>query len=392
MGSKKISGNERYMLKGSLKKNGFDRWRLVTSGFNKMTGEERTFLIEFYVVNPALSPNDVVLGFKSRKAHSAADLQYALAGTQSATNMQVEKYVQPSFVMVKAAMLGLGGKQVNAYFPSSSLEIGKNDFIIKVAAGRDEECFLSDNECYGSVAVSVSKLNEMPELLSQAGSLSWNLKFKKQISFSPDYRGKTIHWSSFGARTVFEGKVVLDGEEYLVTPKKSYGYIDKNWGKDFSSPFFHLSASNFTSLINGKSLDYSCLAVQGVYNEKLSVLASLEDNKIEFHADSHKKYSINFECTEMPEDDDGVKLHWTVSVHDRKRVLDIDIFCNISEMFIRDYESPEGGRKLLKVLGGGTGTGEMRLYKKIKKNLELIEYVRIANCICEYGNIDLPEK
>ena len=295
MGLKKINGNERYMLKGSLRKNGFDRWRLVTSGFNKTTGEERTFLIEFYVVNPALSPKEVVLGFKSRKAQSAADLQYALAGTQAAINIQSEKYVQPSFVMVKAGVLGRGGKQINAYFPCSSLQVGKNDFIVKVSSGTDEECFLSDGECYGSVSVSQAQLNDMPELLSQAGLMAWNLKFKKQISFSPDYKGKGIHWSSFGGRTVFEGKVLLDGEEYVVIPKKSYGYVDKNWGKDFTSPFFHLSASNFTSLINGKSLDCSCLAVQGVYNERLSVLSSIEGNKIEFHADSHKKYTISCE-------------------------------------------------------------------------------------------------
>ena len=81
MAVKKISRNERYMLKGALKRNGFDEWRIVTNGFNKTTGEEKTFLIEFYVVNPALSPDKCVLGFKSRNKKSASDLQYALAGT-----------------------------------------------------------------------------------------------------------------------------------------------------------------------------------------------------------------------------------------------------------------------------------------------------------------------
>ena len=59
-------------------------------------------------------------------------------------------------------------------------------------------------------------------------------------------------------------------------------------------------------------------------------------------------------------------------------------------MFVRDYESPAGGRKVLKLLGGGTGTGEIRLYKQIKKNLELIEHATVTNAVCEFGNIELP--
>ena len=58
--AKKMNGNERYMLKGSLKKNGYDSWRLVFSAFCDQTGEERTFFIEFFVINPALSPKECV--------------------------------------------------------------------------------------------------------------------------------------------------------------------------------------------------------------------------------------------------------------------------------------------------------------------------------------------
>ncbi|HAM78032.1 MAG TPA: hypothetical protein DCP61_02430 [Treponema sp.] len=391
MAVKKISRNERYMLKGALKRNGFDEWRIVTNGFNKTTGEEKTFLIEFYVVNPALSPDKCVLGFKSRNKKSASDLQYALAGTQAATTMQTEEFVQPSFAMVKAGMLSENGKQMNSYFPPNQLEFGKTDYLIKVGGASGEMCMLTDDATYGSVCVTSADLQEKPELLCQAGSMSWSLKFKKQIEFTPDYHGAGNHWACFGARTSFEGRIIFDGEEYVVMPKKSYGYIDKNWGKNFVSPVYHLNSSNFTSIINGKVMDHSCVAVQGVYNDKLSVLICLEGTKIEFHADKHKKYTITYECTEMPEDDEGVRLHWTVSIHDRKRVVDIDVFCNASAMFIRDYECPEGGRKLLKILGGGNGTGELKVFNKIKKNLELIEDVRIANVVCEYGNIEFPE-
>ena len=391
MAVKTVSRNERYMLRGALKKNGFDRWRLVTAGVDAVTGEERNFFIEFYVVNPGLSPDECVFGFKSRPAVSAEDLQYALAGTQAAQTLQSERFVQPSFVMVKAGLFAHGGKHINAYYPSSQLKSGHTDFILKVGGEGRESCELTDSSTYGSVSISDAELAVHPEYLCQAGRISWNLHFEKLIGFTPDYRGKGIHWASFGARTDVEGKIVVDGREYVVTREKSFGYVDKNWGKSFTTPFFHLNASDFTSIINGKKLENSCMAVQGVYNNALSVLTSIEGRSVEFHADRHRKYSIKYECTEMPEDEDGIQLHWSVSVNDRKRVVDIDIFCNTEDMFVRDYESPEGGRRVLKVLGGGTGHGELKVYNRIKKNLDLIEYVRIANAVCEYGSLDTPE-
>ena len=81
-------------------------------------------------------------------------------------------------------------------------------------------------------------------------------------------------------------------------------------------------------------------------------------------------------------------LHWSVSLNSKLWVIDIDIFCNTSEMFLRDYESPEGERKVMRVLGGSTGYGKICIYKKQKKALELIEQAEIKKCLCEYGNIE----
>ena len=90
MVAQKNTSNERYMLKGSLRKNGFDRWRLVTVGREAESGEERVFFIEFYVVNPLLSPEECILGFKSRIHTTEEDLHAALAGTASAKKLKSE--------------------------------------------------------------------------------------------------------------------------------------------------------------------------------------------------------------------------------------------------------------------------------------------------------------
>lgn len=387
----RVKHSKCYMLKGALKKNGFDRWRLVMNGFSANTGEECTFFIEFYIVNPLLSPSECVLGFKTRLEPPAADLQAMLAGTEDEKKILSEEIVQPSYVLVKAGRLSRNGKQINRYYPCSSIKTQIPDCIIKVGSTEENTCIITDNSTFGSVSVSRADLIETPELMSDVGTMSWNLRYDAVSSFFPNYRDKCCHWSCFGAQTKFEGVILFDGEKFVVNSNTSYGYFDKNWGKNFTTPFLHLSSCNLTSNISGKKLVSSCFAVQGEYNKRLSILSSFEDFRMEFHAGSHRKFDVHYECTEMPPDDDGVKLHWSISMNDRKNVVDIDIFCPTDTMFVRDYECPDGGRKMMKVIGGGVGTGELKLYHRIKKNLELIEDVHVANCLCEYGNIEEPE-
>ena len=81
-----------------------------------------------------------------------------------------------------------------------------------------------------------------------------------------------------------------------------------------------------------------------------------------------------------------------VSITNKKFVIDIDVFCPASQLFVRSWELPEGKRKILKVIGGGSGTGEVRLYKKIKKNLELIEHAHVAMALCQFGKTEDPEQ
>ncbi len=53
-----------------------------------------------------------------------------------------------------------------------------------------------------------------------------------------------MFWHCEGMKTAFEGKVVLNGEEYIVSKEDSYGYADKNWGRDFTSPWVWLASSD----------------------------------------------------------------------------------------------------------------------------------------------------
>ena len=52
---------------------------------------------------------------------------------------------------------------------------------------------------------------------------------------------------------------------------------------------------------------------------------------------------------------------------------------------MRALELSGGAREKLNVLSDGEGLGEIRLYKRIRRNLELIEYAKIAGTFCEFG-------
>lgn len=386
--SKKFSRFDNYLLKGKLRRNGFERWRYVFTGTNKITGEQRTFFVELYYVNPAVSPDAPVLSQKSRPKISASDLQYALAGTASAQSVSQEMAVLPSYALVKAGVYGEGGRQFNQFFPAKNLSFVKHDDAFKLG-----EFTFSNSMLAGEISVSPMQLRENPELLCASGSMDWNLHFEKNIECAPLCTTKTNLWMPIGARTVFAGLVHLDGNEYTIVPRSSSGYIDKSWGVNIPDPFFHLSSSNLTSIISGKPLMKSCFAVEGEFDGTLTVFINIEGKQFSINGKPRffDKYTEIHNWSEMPSDADGEKLHWTVSVHKKRLVVDMDIFCKTLEMFVRDYEVPQGERKLLKVLGGGTGFGEIRVYKKVGKNLELLEHANVGEAVCEYGSIEKIE-
>jgi tocopherol cyclase len=380
--SKNSINSSKYRQGAALKRNGVIQRRFLFSGFETETNTERMFFIELIFLNPWLSPDIPVLGLKSQLKLNPDDLQYALAGTQSAHDLLNEQLVQPSYVVVRAGVLGNGAKQLCRYYAAKSVKVSNKSFLIEA-----DGCSFSDNHLTGDIACSPDDVIRHPEMLCSSGTIHWNLRYEILFGgFPAGYSGKNERWFAAGIQTAFAGSVTLDGTEYHVVSRTSFGSIDISWGKTYPVPYFHISASNLTSVITGKTLFNSCFAVHGIYNGRPSVLVSLEPNIITFTANSRPRtYDCLWECTLMPEDEQGEKLHWSVSVSNKTWVIDIDIFCESRQMFVRDFELPEGGHKMLKILCGGTGSGEIRLYKQIKKNLELIEHAHVEHAFCEYG-------
>lgn len=385
----KISNDYKFGLTGAKKKLGINNWRFVFNGVNTSTGAEQMFYIEFEMLNPWTSSDAVQLGFKPRVSISAEDLQYALAGTDSAKNLSTEAIVQPSYCAVRVGTFGVEGKQLCSYYPVKQVKFSSKPFEIIV-----DNKYFNDNKIGGFINVPDEEKAAHPELLCDAGYAKWDISYSVKKDYKNGYKSDLLRWFPFGLQTVFSGTMHFDGNEYAIDPKRCCGYSERFWGKGVPEPYFHLSAANLTSVISGKTLFESSFAVNGIFDERVSFIGKFEDIDIELCADGSKRqFSVVWDCAQMPENENPEEnlLHWSASLNSKEWVIDIDVFCKIRELNNRTIELPEGQRQVLNLLEGGTGTGEIKLYKHIGNTLEQIEHATLAKVFCEFGHIEEGE-
>ncbi len=375
----------RKSLLSTKKKNGICYWRFFFNGYEKNTNISRKFFVELEFLNSSLNPDNMLLGFKPRMTIREEDLQYVLAGTSSAKELKTEELIIPSYVATRVVMLGQGAKQLCSYFPLKSIKITPKLFDVQIG-----NKYFSEDKISGFLNVSEDDLKKHPELLCNFGYTNWELHYEVQQDCEHGFNDKKNLWFPYGLKTSFYGNLSFNGKDYVVDEKKSNGYIDCFITKNIEKPWFHLSTSKLTSLISGKVLFNSSFAVQGIFNDKVSFMAKFDDTDIEFSAsESSRKYSVVWNCTQAPvHDDEKEQLHWAVSINSKVWIIDIDVYCNANELLNRSIELPEGNRKTLNVVSGGSGYGEIKLFKRIKNDLEQIEYAKIDDVVCEFGNPD----
>ena len=366
------------MLKGPLKRKGYDWWWHSFTGYHKVTGKPKSFFIEYFVMNPSKNLKSPVFG----QTDGERLFDSGAAGT-----------VKPSYVMIKAGAWGENAKQIHNFFSTDDLEIGAKQLSLRVG-----NCTLSEDSLIGVVNLSSSEAAAHPEYMSDSGSMSWNLKMDKQVAFNPGYATSwffrslnlfQMYWHAQGVKTEYSGTVIYDGEEYVVLPEKSYGYADKNWGSGFTKPWVWLSSCNLKSQITNARAHNSCFDIGGgcpkvlgiPLKRKLLVFLKTEDKTYEFNFSKFWKYSkVKFEFSESDE-----LLHWYVCAENRRYLLDVDIYCPKSKMLFINYESPIGKKDFNKLWNGGHGYGNLKLFRKTKRTLEIVEDYIAENCGCEYG-------
>ncbi len=362
-----------FMLDKSFAKKGYDWWWHSFTAINSETGKETPFFIEFFVINPKLGKKYPVFG--NTKGGS-------------------EKKEKPSYVMIKVGCWGDKKVQLHRFYGVKKVIIRpKTPFIIK--AGR---CFLSENETCGVVKVSPGAAERHPEWMSDAGEIEWKLKINKQISFNVGYgagsimrslQGFDMYWHAEGMKTEYSGTIKYNGVIYNIIPEKSYGYADKNWGRDFTSPWLWISSDKLYSRVSGKDLRNSVFDIGGgkpkvfkiPLDGKLLGGVYLEGKEYDYNfskfwTQPRQRFS-SWETTD--------KVYWKVWLENNKSLVQINVICRKKEMLLINYVAPDGSKKHNRLWNGGTGKAIIKVYEKKREGLKLVDVLEAENVGCEYG-------
>ncbi len=363
---------DHYMLRGALARKGYDWWWHSFTGYNRKTGEEKAFFIEYYVCNPGLGGNKAILGQlpKNRK-----------------------KNRKPSYALVKAGTWGLDAKQIHNFYPIT--EFTSSEHLLNIRMGK---CTLTETRMTGSCRVSKEEAENHPEYMCDPGSMEWNIIINKKIAYHAGYGASLplrkinafeMYWHAEGIKTEYSGSVILDGEIYDVIADKSYGYADKNWGSDFTSPWLWISSCNMKSLKTGRVLSHTALEFGGGRPKIFGV--ALDGKLLGGLFYEGKMYDYNFSkfwtgSRVKFKFEEGKTINtWKVKAENWDSKMELVLKCPKDEMLFINYEAPNGKKLHDRLWNGGTGYGQIKLYEKKKTGLKLIDIIEMNNAGCEYG-------
>lgn len=362
-----------FMLDGGLGFEGYDWWWHSFTGINDRTGEEKSFFIEFFGCNPILGGAEPILG-------------------QTPENKRLHK--KPSYLMVKAGCWGDGKCQLHRFFPWNKVRItNSTPFMLSI-----DDCVVSETILRGSADVSPEQAAD-PGYMCDSGSMQWALRMEKQIPFNVGYgAGKLLrdmeafemYWHAEGMKTLYSGTVVLNGETYTVTPETSYGYADKNWGRDFTSPWVWLSSWDLTSLKTGKKLENSVFDIGGGCPKVYGI--PLKRQLLSAFMYEGTPYEFNFSKpwtgvkTVFRSKETDTEVFWFVMQESSDAVMTTRVRCKKKDMLLVNYEAPDGSKRHNRLWNGGNGKGLIRLYSKSHGGKRtLIDEIRAEHIGCEYG-------
>ena len=363
-------------LFGGQAKCGYDWWWHSFTGRHAETGEEKAFFIEFFLCNPKSGKDVPVFGqLPENKA----------------------KGIKPSYLMVKAGAWGEDAAQLHRFFGWKKIKVGmKTPFYIKT-----DDCYVGEKHTFGRVKVDAKDALEHPEYMCESGEMSWKLKINKKVAFNVGYgAGKLFRtlqlfemfWHAEGMKTEYEGEVIWNGEKYIISPANSYGYADKNWGKNFTSPWVWLSSNNLVSKKTGKKLTNSVFDIGGGC-PKVGPVA-LKRKLLSAFWYEGKCYEFNFSKfwtftrTKFDYKETDTEIIWHVEQKTWRNKMVTDIRCFKKDMLFVNYEAPTGEKRHNRLWNGGNGTGTVKLYH----NGRLVDEIEARNVGCEYGEFDQQNK
>lgn len=362
------------MLQGSLARRGYVCWYHSFRGVQPDTLEVRTFFVEYRILNPSLGASQPILGqhpyFKKRD-------------------------MKPSYVMVKAGVFpnenGEDSRQLNAFYPITSLKTTKAPFVLQV-----EDCFYSENHIEGFIDVTREESRHR-SFMTDAGYMEWDLEVHKAVACHTGFLASpfftaigalTSFWHGEGIRTFYQGSISLDGIPYHVMPNSSYGYADKHWGRSFNHPLLRFASGHLTSKQTGKTLKHSALAIDGCcpkflffpLKHRLFIQLTYMGEDFEFHFarlcnPARSKWKVK---------ETNKRFIWKVMAQNKDAVIKISINCRKKQMMEMTYESPAGELPSAPLFGGGAGVGTVEIFRRVAGELHLVDTLSVEDALCEY--------
>lgn len=371
---------DRFMLTGALARKGYDWWWHSFTGRDAHTGDERAFFVEFFAVNPELGGPEPLFGM-------------APDGTRDGR--------QPSYLMVKVGTWGKDAKQLHRFFAWDDVSIGAGVPFLVVA----DDCVATETEIFGHVSVSVADAKAHPQWMSDAGDMAFDLRVRKDLAYNVGYGASRplresgafqMFWHAEGIKCSYEGDVFYDGRRYVVEPATCFGYADKNWGSDFTSPWVWLSSCDLVSRLTGDRAEDSALEIGGgrpkigpvALNRKL--LGELVLRGVPYEFNFSKPWTgsqTSFACHEEEE-----RIVWHVEQQTFVARLVTDIECPKDEMLLIRYEAPNGAMRHTRLWNGGTGSGRVQLFERNSGSWNLVDDLDLAHVGCEYGEYDATQQ
>jgi len=356
-------------LIGAQAQCGYDWWWHSFTGRHAETGAERAFFIEFFLCNLASGGDKPIFG-------------------QLPENQRAG--IKPSYLMVKCGSWGRDAAQLHRFFGWNETKVDWGvPYAIEAA-----DCFVTEDMTRGSVSIAPEEARTHPEWMCESGEMRWELTIDKQIAFNVGYGASKplrsaqafeMFWHAEGMKTAYRGEVWWNGERYLVEPETCYGYADKNWGKDFTSPWVWISSCNLTSELTGKKLQNSVFDIGGG-RPKVGPVALPRKLLSAFWYEG-KPYEFNFSKlwtntrTEFACHETETQIVWHIDQRNRHDRMVTDLTCEKRDMLLVNYEAPNGAKRHNRLWNGGNGRGTVELYH----NGELLDRVHVENAGCEYG-------
>jgi tocopherol cyclase len=358
-----------YMLRGRLAREGYDWWWHSLVAEKRGSGERGPFFFEYYVINPALGDDAPVFGQRPENRANG---------------------VRPSYAMVKAGRGGDRKVQLHRFEAIAAFSAERTRLDVRIG-----DCAATETRLCGHARVTPEEA-ALPERMTDAGELRWELEAAKALSYSVGYGASRLFrgldafrmfWHVQGMRTRYRGLTIYDGETFEVRPDTCTGYQDKNWGKDYTNPWVWLSCNCFADALTGRPEPDASLVLGGgvpiafgiPFGRKVLVAFHYRDEWFDYNF-SHFNCRQDWRCREEPD-----RITWDAVVQRRGSRLELAFSCPKSAMLLVNYENPRGEKNHSRLWNGGHAAGELRLFRKVRGRWSAAAHLHGEFGGCEFG-------